>query len=68
MVFFLTFPVLSGKFVKRSLWVRAAKAFFFGITVFLYQNKNLEAHLGLGRSIYASLKTRGETCAEEQIA
>jgi hypothetical protein len=53
---FFAFPVLSGKFGKQSLRVRAAKTFFFGITVFLYQNKNPEAHLGLGRQIYACLK------------
>jgi hypothetical protein len=39
-IFFFAFPVSSGKFGKQSLRFRAAKTFFFGITVFLYQNKN----------------------------
>jgi hypothetical protein len=43
-IFFLAFPVSSGKFGKQSLRFRAAKTFFFGITVFLYQNKNPVAH------------------------
>jgi hypothetical protein len=40
LMFVFAFPVLSGKFGKQSLGFRAAKTFFFGITVFLYQNKN----------------------------
>jgi hypothetical protein len=44
-IFFFVFPVSSGKFGKQSLRFRAAKTFFFGITVFLYQNKNLVAQM-----------------------
>ena len=40
--------VSIGKFGKQSLRFRAAKTFFFGITVFLYQNKNPVAHLSDG--------------------
>jgi hypothetical protein len=36
---------LSGKFGKQSLRFRAAKTFFFAITIFLYQNKNPVTHL-----------------------
>jgi hypothetical protein len=46
---------LSGKFGKQSLRFRAAKTFFFGITIFLYQNKNPVAHLSHWRQFCASL-------------
>jgi hypothetical protein len=55
LIFFFALPVSSGKFGKQFLRFRAAKTFFFGITVFLYQNKNPVAHLGLGRQFCASL-------------
>jgi hypothetical protein len=48
LIFFFAFPGSRGKFGKQSLRFRAAKTFFFGITAFLYQNKNPEAHLSLG--------------------
>jgi hypothetical protein len=46
---------LSGKLGKQSLRFRAAKTFFFGITIFLYQNKNPVAHLSHCRQFCASL-------------
>ncbi len=55
LIFFFALPVSSGKFGKQFLRFGAAKTFFFGITVFLYQNKNPVAHLGLGRQFCASL-------------
>jgi hypothetical protein len=39
LIFFFAFPFLSGKFGKQSLRSLAAITFFFGITVFLYQNQ-----------------------------
>jgi hypothetical protein len=45
LIFFFALPVSSGKFGKQFLRFRAAKPFFFGITVFLYQNKNPVAPL-----------------------
>jgi hypothetical protein len=59
LIFFFALPVSSGKFGKQFLRFRAAKTFFFGITVFLYQKKNPVAHLGLGRQFCASLKPLG---------
>ncbi len=59
MIFFFAFPVSSGKFGKQSLRFRAAKTFFFGITVFLYQNQNPVVHLRDGRHFivyYESIK------------
>jgi len=58
LIFFFAFPVSSGKFGKQSSRVRAAKTFFFGITVFLYQIENPQTHLGVGRQFYASLINR----------
>ena len=58
MIFFFAFHVASGKFGKQSSRVRAAKTFFFGITVFLYQIENPQTHLGVGRQFYASLINR----------
>jgi hypothetical protein len=55
LIFFFALQVLSGKFGSQFLRFRAAKTFFFGITVFLYQKKNPVAHLGLGRQFCASL-------------
>ncbi len=40
LIFFCAFLVLVGKLGKQSLSFRAAITFFFGITVFLYQNRN----------------------------
>ncbi len=57
MIFFFCFPVSSGKFGKQSLRFRAAKTFFFGITIFLYQNKNPVAHLSHWRQFCASLNS-----------
>ena len=56
LIFFFAFPVLSGKFGKQSLRFRAAKTFFFGITVFLYQNQNPVLHMEDWKQFYASLK------------
>jgi hypothetical protein len=56
LIFFFALPVSSGKFGKQFLRFRVAKTFFLGIVVFLYQNKNPVAHLGLGRQFCASLK------------
>jgi hypothetical protein len=55
LIFFFAFPVLSGKFGNQSLRFRVAKTFFFGITIFLYQNKNPVAHLSHWRQFCASL-------------
>jgi hypothetical protein len=44
---FFCFLVLSGKLGKQSLRFRAAIYFFFGITVFLYQNENFMVAQGL---------------------
>jgi hypothetical protein len=55
-IFFFAFPLSSGKFGKQSLRFRAAKTFFFGITVFLYQNKNPADHLICWKQFYVSLK------------
>jgi hypothetical protein len=57
LIFFFPLPVSSGKFGKQFLRFRAAKTFFFGITVFLYQNENPVAHLGLGSQFCASLNS-----------
>jgi len=46
---------LSILYGKQSLRFRGTIYFFFGITVFLYQNKNPVAHLVLGRQFCASL-------------
>ncbi len=59
LIFFFSFPISSGKYGKESLRVREGKTFFFGISVFLYQNRNPDAHLGLGRQFYDSLKIYG---------
>jgi hypothetical protein len=55
-IFFFAFPLSSGKFGKQSLRFRAAKTFFFGITAFLYQNKNPADHLICWKQFYVSLK------------
>jgi hypothetical protein len=39
---------LFYEFGEQSLRFRAAKTFFFGITAFLYQNKNPQAHMASG--------------------
>jgi hypothetical protein len=45
---------LRGKLGKQSLRVRAAITFFFGITVFVYQNENPVDHMIHGRQFCAS--------------
>jgi hypothetical protein len=42
--------------ISNLLRFRAAKTFCFGITVFLYQNKNPVAHLSHWRQFCAPLK------------
>jgi hypothetical protein len=54
LIFFFAFPVSSGKVGEQSSMVRAAKTFFFGITIFLYQIKNPQTHLDVGRQFYVS--------------
>jgi hypothetical protein len=40
LIFFFAFLVLRGKLGKQSLRFGPATTFFFGTTVFVYQNKN----------------------------
>jgi hypothetical protein len=58
LIFFFAFPGSRGKFGEQSLRVRAGKTFFFGITVFLYHNKNpgifVRGSLNLGIQFYVS--------------
>ena len=55
LIFFFAFPVLSDEFGKQSFRFRAAKTFFFDITVFLYQDENPMDHMIHGRQFCASL-------------
>jgi hypothetical protein len=48
---------LSGKLGKQSLRFRAAKTFFFGITLFLYQNENPVHQMVHGRQFYTSMES-----------
>jgi hypothetical protein len=54
---FFAFPLLSGKFGKQSLRIRATIYFFFGITGFFVPEWKTGAHMGLGRQFSASLKS-----------
>ncbi len=56
-IFFFAFPLSSGKFGKQSLRFRAAKTFFFDITIFLYQNQNPVAHMIHWRQFCTSLNS-----------
>jgi hypothetical protein len=53
LIFFFAFLLLSGKLGKQSLRFRAAKTFFFGITAFLYQNKNPAGQMVCWEQFYA---------------
>ena len=58
LIFFFSFLLLSGELGKQSLRFRAAITFFFGITLFLYQDQNPVDHMSHWRQFCASLKWR----------
>jgi len=61
---FFAFPLLSGKFGKQSLRIRATVYFFFGITGFFVPEWKTEA---LGRQFSASLNLENHSSREHKI-
>jgi hypothetical protein len=54
-IFFIVFLFLCGKLGKQSLRFRPVITFFFGITAFLYQDKNPWYHMMHWRQFCVSL-------------
>jgi len=56
-IFFFACLILSGKLGKQSLRFHTSVTFFFGITVFLYQDENPVHHMIHWRQFCASLNS-----------